>query len=53
MMDISIKVSHQPAKLGGDRYCVSGDKIFLVFRMISQDHLTKVLCDFMGDRPLW
>ena len=30
-----------PVKLGGHRDCVSGDIIFLVFHVISQDHVTK------------
>ena len=33
--------SDQLAKLGGHKYCGSGDKIILVYHVISQDHIIK------------
>lgn len=44
-------VCHHPDKLGGHRHCGSGD-IFLICNMISEEHVTKGLCDFMDRSPL-
>ena len=43
-------VCQHPAKFGGYRHCCSGDIIILVCHVISQDHLIKGLCDFIGGR---
>ena len=42
-----IKVSCGFAKLGGARHSDNGD-MFLVFHVISQDHVIQRSCDFMG-----
>ena len=43
-----IKVSQHPAKFGGHRHCGSGDKLLLVCLVISEDHVIKELCDYIG-----
>lgn len=37
----SIKVSYHLAKVGGHRYSASGDILFLVCQLITQDHYIK------------
>ena len=44
---------HHPVRLGGHSHCSSGNKIVLICYMISQDHVMKGSCDFMGRRPSW
>ena len=44
-------VCHDPAKIGGDRYCGSGVIKVLVCPLISQDQVIKGSCDFMGRSP--
>ena len=39
-------VSHHIVNFGGHGYCGVGDVIILVYYVISQDHVIKVLCDF-------
>ena len=41
-----------PAKFVGHRHCDSGDGMFLIFQVISQDHVIKGSCVFMGGSPL-
>ena len=41
-------VSHHPTKFVGHRHCDSGDIMVLVSHVISQDHVTKWLCDVIG-----
>ena len=47
-----LKVSHDPAKFGGDKHCGRGDIMILICHVISQDHVTLGSCDFMGRSPL-
>ena len=42
-----LKISQQPAKFGGHRYCGSGDILILVCQVTSQDYVIKETCDFM------
>ena len=44
-------VSYHPAKFGGYRHCTSGDRIILVYHMISHDHMIKESWDFMSKSP--
>ena len=44
-------ISHHSAKFGGYRHCGSGNIMVLVSHMISQDHVIKEACDFMGRSP--
>ena len=46
-----LMVTHQFAKLGGYRNCGTGDIMTLGCHMISQDHVMKGSCDFMGRSP--
>ena len=38
--------------VGDHRHCISGD-MFLVCHVISEDHVVKRSCDFMGGTPKW
>ena len=46
-----LKVSHHPSEFDGHSPCGSGDIMPLYFLVISQDHVMKKLCDFMGRSP--
>ena len=46
-----LKVCHHPTTFGGHRHCGGGDVIALACHMISQTHMIKELCDFIGTRP--
>ena len=46
----SLKVSHHSAKFCAQRDCGSGDMV-LIDHLISQDHVIKGSCDFMGETP--
>ena len=41
-------VYNHPARFGSHRYCVSGDKMFLIYSVALRDHVFKGLCDLMG-----
>ena len=43
-----LKVSQYSAKFSGYRHCGSGDIMVLVCQIISQDHVIKGSCNFMG-----
>ena len=47
----SLNVSHHPAKFCGHNHCGSGDTWFLVCHEISQGHMIKGSCDFIGRSP--
>ena len=47
----SLKVSHQPAKFGGDRHFGSEDIMVLVSLVILEDHVIKGSCEFMCKSP--
>ena len=40
--------SHQFAKFGGHRHCDSENIMILGYHVISQDHIIKGSCDFIG-----
>ena len=40
-------VCNHPARFGDHRYCGSGDKMFLIYRVPSSDHVFKGLCDLV------
>ena len=44
----ALKESYHAAKFGGHWHCGSGDIIVLDCHMISQNHVTKRLGNFMG-----
>ena len=44
-------MSYHPAKFGGHRHCDSWDIMVLTCHVMSQDHVIKGLCDFMGSVP--
>ena len=46
-----MKVTCNPGNFGGQSHSGSGD-MFLVYHMISQDHMIKGSCDFMSGIPL-
>ena len=39
-------VSNRPGTFGGQKYCGSGDVMFLICHVISQDYVTQEPCDF-------
>ena len=43
--------SHQFAKFGGHRHCDSENIMILGYHVISQDHIIKGSCDFIGRNP--
>ena len=43
--------SHQFAKFGGYRHCDSENIMILGYHVISQDHIIKGSCDFIGRNP--
>ena len=43
--------SHQFAKFGGHRHCDSENIMILGYQVISQDHIIKGSCDFIGRNP--
>ena len=45
-------VSHRPARFCANKHCGSGD-MFLIWHVISQDHMTQELWDFIGRSPSW
>ena len=47
----SLKVSHQPAKFGGDRHVGSEDIMVLVSLVILEEHVIKGSCDLMCKSP--
>ena len=47
-----LKVSHHPIKFGGHTHCYIGDIMILVCCMISQDHIIRGSCAFIGSGPL-
>ena len=49
----AIKVRYHPAKFGGDSLSGSGLIMILICHLISQDHVIKGSCGFMGGSPLW
>ena len=40
-------VCNHPFRFGRHRYCGSGYKMFLIYQVISRDHVFKGLCDLM------
>ena len=42
------KISHHPTKFHGHRHCGSGDVMALSYHVMSQDHVIRESCDFMG-----
>ena len=46
-------MSDHYAKFCGHSYSGSGVIMILVCHVISQDHVIKGPCDFMGGRPSW
>ena len=46
------KVNYHPAKFRGHRHCGSGDIIFLICHVISQDQIVKGSCDFKKQEPV-
>ena len=44
-----LTVCHHPAKSDDHRYCDSGDILFLICPMISQDHWMKESCGFADE----
>ena len=44
----ALTLGYHTATFGGFRHSGNRDKIFLVCRVISKDHVFKGLCDFMG-----
>ena len=42
-----LTVSHQPTTFDSHKHCISADIMILVCRVISHDHVIKVLCDFI------
>ena len=43
--------SRQFAKFGGHRHCDSENIMILGYHVISQDHIIKGSCDFIGRNP--
>ena len=43
-----VMVSHHFAKINGHRHCDSEDLMVLVCHMIMQNHVIKMLCEFIG-----
>ena len=44
-------LGHLVANFGGFSYCASEDKKLLIYYMISKDHVSQALRDFMGGNP--
>ena len=45
------KVTHDTTKFGDHRNCDIGAIMLIVFHMISEDHVIKGTCDFIGRSP--
>ena len=46
------KVSYHSAKFSGRRHCGSGVTVVLICHVISQDHVMKGSCDFIGRKKV-
>ena len=46
-------VCQHPTKFGNHRYCDNGDKMVLVYQVISEDHMTKGSQDFTDENQSW
>ena len=46
-------MSYHPAKFGSHSHSDSGVMMILVCRVISQNHVVKESCDFIGEIPSW
>ena len=46
-------IDHHPAKSWDHGHCGSVDTIVLVCHVISQGHVIKESCDFMGESSSW
>ena len=44
-------LDHLVANFGGFCHCASEDKKLLIYYMISKDHVSQALRDFMGGNP--
>ena len=46
-------IGHHPDKFWDHGNFGNGDTMVLVYHVISQGHVTKESCDFMGESLLW
>ena len=48
-----LKICHHTGRSCEHKHCDSGEIAFLICHVISREHMSKRLCEFMGERPSW